>query len=377
MSGSTTTISTAHDLDQRANAHKRVQQDPSLGVAQQPQTEKKDDRPLFYCKVRSVATVITLLSTLYVEKGITVYVTVMPVSLRFTITKDKNLRARVYLKLPSFTQYVMRNETSKYTFAVNLGILLQCLQVFGVGLPPTMQGTTSGRPWQQYSSNDTPQHASLEMTYAAVGGPLHLKITDEATGAVTECNIRTLDISNEDEGLYDTLNFKSCPVIAKIVLPSAFLRDTLAAADGLAGATTFTLTVRPDTSAAAATATSGSSSTTTPQQPLVSVSAQGTAGRISYDLPTVGRGGVFTTFECTKAATVSYPLALIKACARAMARSENSMLRVNERGTLALHHMVPPIGIEPTANQAAQRKDNGGEDKSNWIEFVVAACEIE
>ncbi len=250
---------------------------------------------------------------------------------------------------------------------------------------------------------------SLELSYHSPGSPLHLVLIDEYA-AVTECDIRTKDIDEEEIG--KTLNFKEAPPVMRAVVKSNYLRDFFADFESLTGADCITIKAIPDPAAVAAAAAAAAAggqgegktdsigSTSSARagkpsnaagagdeeevdstEPLVSAFAQGDHCFLRADLPKYVSGPskmqLFTSYDCASPMVFRYSASLLKACAKGMAQAATTMIRVNERGAMSLHHMVYNPLIR--AQSLASARGDGVDDTStsNWIEFVISALENE
>lgn len=132
--------------------------------------------PSFLCKMDDSTTLISMLTTIYLEKDqvpTTMHVCTSPRVLlgvftllapsllleqkalctatsggmKFIVEKAKSLQAKAYLKAELFQEFKLTDQA--VTFTVNLGTLLDCLQVFG-------------------------EASHLEISYAGYGQPLCL-----------------------------------------------------------------------------------------------------------------------------------------------------------------------------------------------------------
>lgn len=137
-------------------------------------------------------------------------------------------------------------------------------------------------------------------------------------------------------------DFRRSVITARTVIKSGFLKECFAELD-IPGATTVTIAMGPSS-------------------PFLSLSVRGDSNTVVIDFPTDRAvSDVFTEFECQEPVKNSYSLALIRPCIKALAKAENTNLRMNEDGMLSMQHVIPT-------------KDNLF---TNWVEFLLCAQEDE
>jgi cell cycle checkpoint protein len=253
------------------------------------------------CKADSTDVIITLLQTLLLEKDQQATCTIIKQGLKFSVEKTKTLRAKAYVKSSVFTEFELNEDNLEFT--LNLSILLQCLQIFG-------------------------QQSHLHMSYAGYGHPLALILEED--GVITQCEIKTL----EAEAPID-FNFRSSAIISRAVVKSQFLRDCFAELD-VPGASKVTVHMSPEA-------------------PFLSMSVEGDSSSCKVDFPSDKEAEVFTEFEAKSATSNTYPLSLIRPCAKALAKSDHTNLRINEGGMWSMQHVIP-------ANDGTL---------TNWVEFLI------
>lgn len=242
--------------------------------------------PTFKCKLDASDTLITLLSTLVLEKDQLVRCTVQANNgIKFTVERSKIMRARAYMKQAYFSEFSLADDIEDLEFCLNLPILLHCLQIFGPS-------------------------AAVELTYNPEGGIVHLMLTEDSV--VTTCDIATLEA---DEPI--DLTFRSQFLVARATIKSEFLKESFTELD-IAGASSVLIHMSP-------------------RAPFLFMSVKGDSSSVKVDFPNDSADPVFYEFECSEDIECSYPLACIRSCMK-VARAERTNLRMNTEGMLSVQH---------------------------------------
>lgn len=239
----------------------------------------------------------TLLSTLLWEKTQVVLVNITAAGMKFTVEKDKCVKAKAYLKSSCFQEYSVVDPTEEIEFTLSLSVFLDCLQIFGIA-------------------------CHIQLAYNGYGSDVQLLLEDG--GVITQCELRTLD-----EVIPAEFSFRSSNVTARTVIKSGFLKECFAELD-IPGATTVSLFMSP-------------------QAPYLSMSVKGDTNTVEIDFPSDrSHSEVFTEFDCKEPITNTYSLALIRPCVKALAKAEHTNLRMNE---VALNTRVRD-GHDPSGGNA-------------------------
>lgn len=231
---------------------------------------------------------ITLLGCLQLEKDQLVVCEFAPAGVKFMVGKDKALSAKAYLKSSCFQEYVLLDRR-KVDLCINLDMLLHCLQVFG-------------------------QSAHMQMRFDAPGDALCLMLED--AGVITQCEVSTLAVPPPVD-----FEFRTCPIVARAVVKSSFLRDCMAELD-VAGGEQIAIHF-------------------TQKAPFLSMQAKGAGSSVQIDFPSDNSTDVFTEFQCKHNSLRSYSLSLIRPCIKALAKADHTNLRINQQGMLSMQHVIP------------------------------------
>ncbi|XP_075397039.1 cell cycle checkpoint protein RAD1 isoform X2 [Tenrec ecaudatus] len=165
------------------------------------QTPGDDEQYSLVASLDNVRNLSTVLKAIHFQDHATCFATGN--GLKVTVEKAKCVQANAFIQAEIFQEFKVQEES--VTFRINLGVLLDCLSVFGSSPVP---GTFT----------------ALRMCYQGYGHPLMLFL--EEGGVVTVCKINT----QEPE---DTLDFDFCStnVINKIILQSEGLREAFSELD--------------------------------------------------------------------------------------------------------------------------------------------------
>jgi hypothetical protein len=91
------------------------------------------------------------------------------------------------------------------------------------------------------------------------------------------------------------------------------------------------------------------------------MSVIGDSSKAEVDFPSnKGNTEIFTEFECKEPVTGTYSLAILRPCVKALGKSSQTNIRVNEMGMLSMQHVIPSVSVD---------------DVVNWVEYIVVAQE--
>jgi hypothetical protein len=87
--------------------------------------------PVFQCNLECAETLNNLINAVLMDKKeqVAAFWTISKQGLKISVEKHQVLQARVYLKAASFQEFDLK--TDSLQFAVSLGVLVDCLSVFG------------------------------------------------------------------------------------------------------------------------------------------------------------------------------------------------------------------------------------------------------
>ena len=134
---------------------------------------------------------------------------------KVTVEDAKCVQTNAYVKSDIFQEYHLKpggeeeEEEEDISFSVNLGTVLECLNMFG----GTGVEGAAGSP-------------NLKMCYAGYGHPLILLLEEQ--GVVSDCKIRT----REPEPCLD-FNFATANIVSKVIMKSEYLKDVFTELDTL------------------------------------------------------------------------------------------------------------------------------------------------
>jgi hypothetical protein len=120
LGGSVNTV----DVDADEDVYSSQQEDDEA-------IEGDGEGPVFQCNLESAETLNTLISAVLMDRKeqIAAFWTISKQGLKISVEKHQVLQARVYLKAAAFQEFNLK--TDSLQFAVSLGVLVDCLSVFG------------------------------------------------------------------------------------------------------------------------------------------------------------------------------------------------------------------------------------------------------
>jgi len=241
----------------------------------------------FFCKADNAKLISSILDTINFGKNPIATVSLHKKGMKFTVEKERSLQANVFLGEELFQEFTVKDEP--VTFRVHLKLLVECLNIFG-------------------SSPNS--FASLQMMYSGYGEPLFLMLTEN--DVITDVGLKTIP----SEELLN-FNFRSSPVLNKVIVQSAQLKEAFNELDWSSQYVTILLS---------------------PDPPHFRLSTQGTAGSCQVDYPKDSE--VFEAFECQETHINNYKLKTLQPSIKALNQATKTQLRVNQRGLLSLQHMI-------------------------------------
>lgn len=203
--------------------------------------------------------------------------------LRIIVDDQNCLQAIAYVKAEIFSHYVL--QTQAVTFRISIGVLAECLNVFGV------------------SSN-----TALKMTYDGHGEPL--KVLLEKDGIVVKCVIKT---QNPDVVL--DFDFDSTSTPAKVIMKPQKLKEAFQELDSSSPTVGFRINRR-----------------------FISISTEGDLGRIKTEFP--HHSEQIERLECVDEVEHKYRSSLVKRMTPSLNLCNKVSLRIDDRGVLSVQFMI-------------------------------------
>ena len=216
-----------------------------------------------------------------------------------TVEDAKCVQTNAYVKSDIFQEYRLRQskeeeEEEDISFAVNLGTVLECLNMFGgTGL----EGGGAGSP-------------NLKMCYAGYGHPLILMLEEQ--GVVSDCKIRT----REPESCLD-FNFPTANIVSKVIMKSEYLKDVFTELDTLSEMVELRVS---------------------PTEKTFRVATQSPAGECEATVP--DSSDMVESFTSSATSQARYKLALIRHCLKPLSLSKKVSLRMDDRDFLCLQYVI-------------------------------------
>lgn len=148
----------------------------------------------------------------------------------------QSLQAHAYLQSALFRSFefkepeeeVEEEDQSVVSFAFQLKVLVQCLNVFGHATPALLSEANSNDHTLNDTSNQTStDETSLKMVYVGVGEPLEIMLEDK--GVVTVCRLSTF-IHDTNATAIPFINPQT-PISHRLIIQSAWLHAALMEAD--------------------------------------------------------------------------------------------------------------------------------------------------
>ncbi|EDO32797.1 predicted protein [Nematostella vectensis] len=252
-----------------------------------PQSNEDDSEYILVAKLDNARNMTTLLKAVHFKESATCFVSSN--GIKVTVEDAKCLQANAFIQSDIFQEYIFKEESA--TFRVNLNVLLECLNIFGL-------------------SKDSSSTTALKMCYKGYGNPLILML--EEGGVLTDCSIQTQE---PDETL--DFDFSSSNVLNKIIMKSECLREAFNELDMTSEVLQILMS---------------------PDSPYFRLSTFGHAGSTHSDFPK--ESDMVESFECEQTQTNRYKINLLKPSTKALQLSAKISIRMDERGFLSLQYMI-------------------------------------
>lgn len=223
--------------------------------------------------------------------------------IKVTVEDAKCVQANAFIKAEIFQEFILRppvssseEEEEDLSFSINLGVVLECLNMFG-GVGVGGDGGGGASP-------------SLKICYVGYGHPLVLLLEDQ--GVVTDCQVRT----KEAEECLD-FNFTNSKIVSKIIVNSDYLKDVFSELDSTSEYIEFLIS---------------------PSTPRFQLRTSGPAGDCTVTVPS--NSNMIELFKSESTSTARYRLAMMKNGLKPLPLSEKVSVRMDERDFLCLQYMV-------------------------------------
>lgn len=250
-------------------------------------TEDSDEDDYLFVAVANTRNIIQLLRAIHFQDVAMVFASAN--GLKVTVEKSKCIQASAFIQADIFHSYNIREDS--LTFKINLSVLMECLNIFGC---PTTPGAMT----------------SLKLCYNGYGSPLNLLLEDE--GVVTDCSIKT----QEPDDVLD-FDFNNANVINKIIMKSECLKEAFIEMD--VSSDVLQLSLSPD-------------------PPYFRLSTFG--GMSTFHMECPKDSELIELFQCSQAQTNRYKTSLVRPAAKALALSNKTSIRTDDRGFLCLQFMI-------------------------------------
>jgi len=221
--------------------------------------------------------------------------------MKVTVEDAKCVQTNAFIKAEIFQEFVLRpgkgdeEGSDDLSFSVNLGVVLECLNMFG--------GVGGGESLGSAAP-------SLKICYAGYGHPLILYL--EEHGVVTDCQVKT----REAEECLD-FNFANAKIISKVIMNSDYLKEVFSELDTSSEYIQFCIS---------------------PTSPHFQIKTMGPAGDCNVSVP--NSSDMMELFTSTSTSTAKYKLAMLKHGIKPLTLSEKVSIRMDERDFLCFQYMV-------------------------------------
>jgi len=221
---------------------------------------------------------------------------ISPNGIKVTVEDAKSVQTNAFIKADIFQEFTLKEveneeeqeEDDNLSFSVNLGVVLECLNMFG--------GGGGGE--------------NLKICYGGYGHPLVLLLEEQ--GVITDCKIKT----REAEECLD-FNFASSQIISKIIMNSEYLKDVFNELDPSSEFIQFSISPKDET---------------------FKITTQGPAGECVVTVPK--DSDMVEHFTCSGPSVARYKLAMMKHGMKPLGLSEKVSVRMDCRDFLCLQYMV-------------------------------------
>ena len=223
-------------------------------------------------------------------------------------------------------------------FCINLTTVLECLHVLGTNALDRTKLCLS------YDLHDAIFRIELlEETHGATGG-----------GIVSTCAIPGLAVSDdyddedEEDGEGGTgasglaIAFRSCPIVARAIVKSDYLRDAVVELSDVPGAASATIGISPRG---------------------MDLAAVGFSTECQVSLPHAGNDAVFVSLDCDppRLHARTYPLHSILSAFRGLEIASETCISINRRGMVAIQHQV--------------LDEHVGNGQPNFVDFIMGCLQ--
>ena len=170
-----------------------------------------DDQYALIARLDSVKIFSQLLKSINFRESSTWFVS--SDGIKVTVEDAKSVQTNAFVKADLFQEFTLQtgrgtDDRDELSFSVNLGVVLECLNMFGgVGSGGGEGGGLAPSP-------------NLKLCYSGYGHPLVLLL--EEGGVVTDCKIKT----REAEECLD-FNFANGHIVSKIIMNSEHFKDVM------------------------------------------------------------------------------------------------------------------------------------------------------
>eukprot|EP00037_Helgoeca_nana_P017436 m.165366 g.165366 ORF g.165366 m.165366 type:complete len:230 (+) comp23995_c0_seq2:297-986(+) len=167
---------------------------PAIDESQVSQmTDGTQGMSLFSARLDDVQSMSSILKTVSFVQEATCEIS--KAGLKFIVEHHKSLEAKAFFQASLFHSFYYADGDDTTSFSVNLGVLLECLSIFGSSVS-----------------------ATLKMSYAGYGSPLVLLLEDG--GIVTDCSIRT-----SEPGELLGIDIRQTEIPGNIIMKSHWLAE--------------------------------------------------------------------------------------------------------------------------------------------------------
>lgn len=278
--------------------------------------------------------------------------------LRFLVQHTGVLQASVVVPAVAFSSFRALNDSIQ--MAVNLSLLMECLNLFASGVSATL--------------------VSAHLWYDGEGSALFIRLWDG--DADTVCELKTLAIDDEDDydgrggNLISTagadlrlaldLGFYNYEIVTAVVMNSDALRDALSELD-YCGATTAEIRLSPD--APRFTLSSPAASVAS-----INLDGLGEEALCTVELPepTDRNIEMFQSFQCKRNQCSVYKLQHLARCRQGLGLSETCKVQMNAEGMLSIVCRMKGLG-----DGVAEGRGRINAADRCFVEFVIVAQEID
>jgi len=257
-----------------------------------------DSQYALVARLENVKILSQLLKSIHFRERSTWYISQN--GIKVTVEDAKCVQTNAFIKAEIFHEFLLKagrgdeEGSDDLSFSVNLGVVLECLNMFGgVGAGENL-GTAP----------------SLKICYAGYGHPLVLYLEEQ--GVITDCQVKT----REAEECLD-FNFANAKIISKVIMNSDYLKEVFSELDTSSEYIQFSVA---------------------PTAPHFQICTMGPAGDCTVCVP--NSSDMVELFTCHQVSKARYKLAMLRHGIKPLSLSEKVSLRMDERDFLCLQYMV-------------------------------------